>query len=397
MSKSSLSCAALVGIAAVSASTLVSASSETVLYSFPSESFPDGQVQEDSLGNLYGTTDLEDGSGTVYELKKRRGYWRAKTIHAFGSNSDGAHPTAGLTPDRTDSVFYGTTQLGGANGVGTAFSLVQSGRHWTENVLHHFDDSDGAYPVALLTRDKATGVLYGTTTQGGTDGCGTAFQLNPAGEQFGTLYNFQGGTDGCDPQTQMRPGSKAGTLFGATTAGGAYNGGTLFILTEKAGIWTESVLYTFTGGSDGAFPVDITEPADDPASSIFGVAQDGGSDGWGVVFQLSKPRHKWLYKVIYTFTGGSDGSYPVGLRLDQQTGLLYGTAASGGAANQGVVFRLARVGNYWRETVLHNFSGGSDGANPQSRPLLDPRTGVLYGTTLNGGLYGGGTVYSVTP
>lgn len=387
---------ALAGLFALSASGLAYASTESVLYDFPAGSQVYGQVQEDSLGNLYGTTYSGDSHGTIYELKERRGQWRARTIYAFGGGSDGNNPQAGLTPDRTQGILYGSTTSGGYYGYGTAFSLTQSGRHWTENVLHHFDYSDGATPVALLTRDKASGVLYGTTEEGGTSGCGTAFQLDPASEEFASLYSFQGGSDGCLPQTQMRPGPKAGTLVGATVIGGPQNDGTLFQLTEKGGSWSESVLYAFKGGRDGAIPLDITEPASDSASSIYGVAQSGGF-GAGVVFQLSRPLHKWVYRVIYTFGGGNDGGAPVGLRLDRQTGLLYGTAAGGGDFGQGVVFKLTNMGRNWSETVLHSFSGGSDGTTPQSRPYIDPQTGVLYGTTLNGGIHNGDVVYAVTP
>ncbi len=397
MIKSAFSLAAMAGALALSASSLAYASSETVLYSFPAGSNVFGQVQEDSVGNLYGTTNSENGRGTVYQLKQHRGQWRARTIHKFGGGSDGQNPYAGLTPDRDETTFYGTTRSGGYYGVGTVFSLVQSGRRWKQAVLHHFDESDGADPYALMNRDKATGILYGTTNQGGTNGCGVAFQLDPTTNAFEDLHSFQGGADGCGPETQMRAGPKTGTLIGATVVGGAYNEGTLFQLTEKGGSWSESVLYTFAGGKDGAIPLDISGPGDDAATSFYGVAQSGGAYGAGVVFRLSKPHSKWVYRVIYTFTGGNDGSSPVGLRLDQQTGLLYGTTASGGAYARGVVFKLTNLGGYWSESVLHSFSFGSDGANPQSRPTIDPQTGVLYGTTLNGGIHNGGTVYSVTP
>jgi hypothetical protein len=224
-----------------------------------------------------------------------------------------------------------------------------------------------------------------------------AFQLDPTSDHFNTLYKFPGGRDSCDPETQMRPGSKAGTLFGSTVLGGSQRAGTLFLLSEKGGKWTETVLYTFTGGDDGSLPQDITEPADDAGSSIYGVAQWGGSHSAGVVFRLSNSGRKWVYKVIYTFTGGNDGGFPVGLCLDQTTGSLYGTTMRGGTGQVGVVFALGNVGGSWSESVVYNFAGGNDGANPQSRPLLDPQTGVLYGTTLNGGTNSGGTIYSVKP
>jgi uncharacterized repeat protein (TIGR03803 family) len=156
------------------------------------------------------------------------------------------------------------------------------------------------------------------------------------------------------------------------------------------------VLYTFNG-ENGAIPLDITEPADDVATPVYGVAWSGGAYGEGAIFQISKPRHKWVYQVIYSFTGDSDGAKPVGIRLDQKTGALYGTTLYGGAFGGGVVFKLTNFGGSWSESVLHSFSGGSDGAYPQSRPIIDQQTGVLYGTTLYGGTFNGGVVYSVTP
>ncbi len=392
--KKLLSCAILIAVAALSASSMAYASSETVLYSFPDGAAPVGQVQEDSFGNLYGTTYSGNGHGTAYQLKQHRGQWHAKTIHEFGSASDGTNPQAGLTPDRTDGIFYGSTLNGGLYSDGVVFSLVQSGRKWTENVLHHFDGSEGANPYALMTRDKATGVLYGTTIAGGMYGCGTAFRLDPATEQFNVLYNFHGGADGCEPETQMRPGPETGTLIGATRISGPRNGGTLFQLTEKGGNWTGAVLHAFNGYG-GAHPLDITELADD--NSIYGVAQSGGHYAHGVVFQLSKLRHKWAYRVIYAFMGGDDGAAPVGLRFDRQTGAIYGTTANGGAFEQGVMFKLTNTGGDWSESVLHSFGAVGDGGNPLSRPTIDPQTGVLYGTTLNGGTHNGGVVYAVTP
>src|SRR5436309_3568963 len=112
MTKVPFGAAVLAAVAVLSASSLASASNEKVLYSFPSESTVFGQVQEDSLGNLYGTTYLEDGSGTVYELSEHHGNWNRRIVHVFGSDSDGASPHAGLNSDHIDGTFYGTTTSG---------------------------------------------------------------------------------------------------------------------------------------------------------------------------------------------------------------------------------------------------------------------------------------------
>ena len=275
---------------------------ESVLYSFPSDSEVLGQVQEDSSGNLYGTTYAEKQYGTVYRLQQRQGVWRAENIHVF-NGSDGANPYAGLTLNRTAGAFYGVAEGGGSSGAGVIFALSQAGHRWTYTTLHTFTGPDGQYPVASLTNDRATGTLYGTAYDGGNAGCGTAFQLNPTSGQFSVLYTFQGGSDGCNPFTQLREGVKSGTLIGALRGGE----GALFLLTEKGGTWKKSILHNFTGGTDGGFPSDLTILTSDGTNSIYGVAEGGGLYNAGVVFRLSRPSRKWQYDVIYNFAGGNDG------------------------------------------------------------------------------------------
>ena len=245
----SLGCAALVSVAALSVSGPASAA-ESVLYNFPAGSEVFGQVQEDSSGNLYGTTFTENQYGTVYRLQQHQGMWRAENIHVF-NGSDGANPNAGLTLNRAAAAFYGVAGNGGSNGAGVIFALSQTGHRWAYTTLHTFTGADGQFPVASLTNDRATGTLYGTAYEGGNAGCGTAFQLNPTNGQFSVLHTFQGGSDGCSPFTQLREGAKSGTLIGALRGGQ----GALFLLTQKAGIWKKSILHNFTGGTDGGFPV----------------------------------------------------------------------------------------------------------------------------------------------
>ena len=115
------------------------------------------------------------------------------------------------------------------------------------------------------------------------------------------------------------------------------------------------------------------------------------------MFQLSRPVRKWQYDVIYNFACGNDGVSPVGIHLDNVTDTLYGTTSLGGAHGVGTLFKLVSSGGKWTETVLHDFGRGPDGAYPESRPIVDQQTGLLYGTTYRGGNQDGGTVYSVTP
>lgn len=368
----------------------VAAATESVIYSFPVGSQTWGQLQKDNGGSLFGTNFSDGQFGTVYRLKQNHGKWRAQTVWSF-DYADGAYPVAGLGFDQANEIFYGTTRQGGVYGRGTAFSLTRVGNGWNETVLHSFSHNDGQHPESVVTRARTTGLLFGTTFNGGAQGCGTAFQLDGQGA-FTVLHDFAGGSDGCHPSLQLREGPKPGTLIGGTAG---KDQGSLYMLTQKAGIWSKSLVHQFTG-SDGATPSDLTALSNDNAS-LYGVTRNGGSNGVGVVFQLAARKHGWGYKVIYSFTGGTDGRNPVGLRLDGFTGTLYGTTHFGGATNRGVVFRLTPNGSGWTETVLHSFAGTSDGANPSARPVINTQTGQLYGATLHGGTFDSGVVYEITP
>jgi uncharacterized repeat protein (TIGR03803 family) len=180
----------------------------------------------------------------------------------------------------------------------------------------------------------------------------------------------------------------AGNLYGTTYIGGAYGYGVVFRLAPNAdGGWTESVLHSFTGGSDGKYPG--AGLIFDAAGNLYGTTQSGGNlsycggQGCGVVFRLTPNSDgSWKEKVLHQFTGGKSGSGPSGLILDA-AGNLYSTAG-GGAYGAGVAFRLAPNSNGgWKEKVLHQFTGGKDGNGP-SGLTLDP-SGNLYGTTHSGG------------
>jgi len=210
--------------ALISASALLAmpatASTEKLLYSFPANGHPFGRLDQDSEGALYGTGTYIDGGGAVYRLKQRKGVWRYATLFDFSSNR-GQFPFAGPLVDQTTGFLYGTTHQGGKGGFGAVYSLAPAGPRWSENVLHSFSNSDGAYPYAMLLKDKASGDLYGTANSGGVYNCGTAFQLAQLNGNwtFSTIYNFQGGNDACYPLTQLKPGAKAGTLIGGSLSG----------------------------------------------------------------------------------------------------------------------------------------------------------------------------------
>jgi uncharacterized repeat protein (TIGR03803 family) len=214
---------------------------ETTLYSFGSSltdgANPNGLVQG-SDGNFYGTTEYggtnniaDDGDGTVFRISPSG---TETSLYSFGSSpTDGTEPTVGLVQG-SDGNFYGTTEVGGMNGVpyggaGTVFRISPSG---TYTNLYSFGSSptDGIGPVAGLVQGS-DGNFYGTTTFGGTNLYdGTVFRISPSGTAT-TLYSFVGyPTDGQRPYAGLIQGSD-GYFYGTTGSGGTTDNGTVFKLT----------------------------------------------------------------------------------------------------------------------------------------------------------------------
>jgi hypothetical protein len=280
-----------------------------------------------------------------------------------------------------------------------------------ETLLYSFQGgSDGGAPYAGLIADKE-GALYGTTTGGGTGdggfGFGTVFKLTPPakGQTVWTetvLYSFQGGSDGDGPFGDLIA-DNSGALYGTTQTGGSGGGyGTVFKLTPPAKgqtACTETVLHSFTGGSDGVFPLDGLIVGKQGA--LYSTTGAGGTGDAGTVFKLTPPakgQTAWTETVLYSFKGdGSDGAFPFGDLIADNSGALYGTTVGGGNGRvNGTVFKLtppAKGQTVWTETVLYSFKIGNP-LNPStpSGGLIADNSGALYGTT-----GGGGTVFKLTP
>ena len=328
---------------------------EKVLFSFGTYTGdgtqPYGGVIFDSKGNLYGTTTAggANGQGAVFELSPGTGgVWTEQIIYSFkGGTTDGALPKRGNLVIDSKGNLYGTTFNGGPNGAspydGTVFELSPgTGGTWTEKIIHNFGASgDGANPVSGLTLDAA-GNLYGTTDAGGAFNYGTVYELSPG----------------------------------------------------TGGTWTEAVLHSFDlNGVDGANP--LAGVIIDAEGNLYGNTQIGGSYGngnhLGTVYELSKVGGVWTEQVLYSFTGngapGTDGLTPVGNLVFDAAGNIYGTTAYGGVeiSSEGTVYELSRAGGTWTEKVLYEFSAAqSDGHNPESSLIFDA-AGNLYGTTTTGG------------
>jgi uncharacterized repeat protein (TIGR03803 family) len=308
---------------------------EKILYSFgggADGAFPAAGMILDTAGNLYGTTYAggSNAEGTVFELApKAGGVWTEKVLHSFGNGKDGEHPYSGLVLDASGNL-YGTTYVGGANGLGTVFELTpKAGGKWAEQVLHSFSGKDGAYPYVGLITDAA-GDLYGTTYAGGADGFGTVFELTPKVGGAWTeqvLHSFNG-TDG-EEATAGLIFDHSGNLYGATAT-------TIFELTRKAGgDWTEKVLHN--SGTDANLIFG-------DGGNLFGTTPYGGTHGTGTVFELAhEAGGKWTYLSLYDFLGGAnaDGANPfAGMALDR-SGNMYGTTYMGGPDDKGTVFEIS--------------------------------------------------------
>ena len=225
-----------------------------------------------------------------------------------------------------------------------------------------------------------------------------------AQNQYKTLHRFKGGTDGEFMYAGLVFDQK-GNLYGATAGGGAGGNGTVFMLQPKAdGSWTESVLYSFTGGTDGGNPE--TDLIFDQAGNLYGTTKWGGkcafSDGCGVVFELKRQTDgSWVESVLHRFSR-RDGFVPTAGLIFDAAGSLYGTTVAGGdlslhgGSGCGVGFKLAPNSNgKWTETELHRFLD-RPGDSPFAGLIFDG-SGNLYGTTWGNGTSTFGSVFEVTP
>jgi len=243
----------------------------------------------------------------------------------------------------------------------------------------------GNPPCGLISGGKGifpdTGGFYGATGAGGADGYGTVFHVEPGGFET-VIHSFTGGSDGAYPLASLITDSTASNLYGTTEQGGTYGFGVVFKLTAGG---AETVLYSFTGGADGAYPV--ASLIIDKAGNLYGTTEQGGGSGLGVVFEIPSGGGE---TVLHSFTG-SDGAFPVAGLAKDAGGNLYGTTVEGGANDVGTVFKLAPDGT---ETVLHSFGSANDGAFPYAGVIMD-KAENLYGTTSGGGASGDGTVFKL--
>jgi uncharacterized repeat protein (TIGR03803 family) len=283
--------------------------------------------------------------------------------------------------------------------------LVSLAQGATENTLYNFDgNGDGMYPYCSPVFDSK-GNLYGTTLLGGTHNAGMVFELSPgeSGQWVETvLYEFTGKSDGGYPMAGLVFDSE-GNLYGTGENGGAYGTGVVFELSPQGGGWTYTVLYSFGGYSDdGADPNSTL--VFDKMGNLYGVTSLGGngscSGGCGTVFELSPTEGGgWNEQVIHSFeANGTDGELPTGGVTVVSNGDLYGTTQNGGTAGSGVLYQLeySSKDKEWIESVLHQFVGGSNDGSFPINVILIEHAKKLYGTTQGGGANSQGTVFETS-
>ncbi len=378
-----------------------------------------------------------------------------QVIHSFSGGADGGNPAAGLTVDAAGN-FYGTTEFGNQS-AGTVFKLMHSGSGWALTTLYSFHGgNDGAYPGGRVAI-ASDGTLYGTTVYGGGGvcalGCGTVFRLTAPASTLTPWPETQilafNGNDGANPTDDLTF-DQSGNIYGTTMGGGENGGlglGTVYELTPSwGGGWTETVLYT--SGGPGKLPRGGV--VFDRFGKLYGVMTGGNDPPTCVaqVFELSPVGLGWAEQTLLCFANDMSGTLYVngtpeaGLIIDQSgnlygttslafeitptsriwgitnltylgggtpaaklamdsAGNLYGTTSNGGAYGYGKVFKLTPSDAVWTYTTLYDFTGGSDGSSPVSNVVFDAN-GNLYGTALFGGDhgcagYGCGVIWEITP
>jgi len=372
--------------------------------------YPYAGLVIDAKGNLYGTANqggesgacypAYSGCGTVFELSPSKSGWVFHTLYTFKGGADGQGPY-GEVIFGPDGSLYGTTIDGGhsvcPSGCGLVFNLKRPKDTWIETVLYAFKGNhDGFYPTGNLAFDSA-GNIYGTTTQGGANGPGTIYELTHSGGKWveDILLNFAGQEDGANPYAGVTLGP-TGTLFATTSVGGTSGYGTVDELTKTNNTWTEKNLYQFQNSdATGAYP--FAGLLLQKSGVLLGATEVGGIHQGGTVFSLAPSDGDWKIAPLYSFTSEYCCNGPAANLITDAAGNLYGTT-QGASGVEGTVFKLTRKGDEWVRTVLHRFTGGSDGDNPLGALVLDS-AGNLYGTTELGGspTNGGyGVVFEIT-
>jgi len=425
---------AMMSALAVVATPAAQAQTYTVIHAFTGGA--DGQnpwegLTMDGEGNFFGTTFGRStgyscntlGCGTVFKLSRAGAGWTLNTLYRFGGFNgnavgDGSNPW-GRVFIAEDGTLYGTTYYGGTaqtcayfywnDGCGTVYHLTAPAAPqaalWNETIIHRFTGgSDGGLPQGDLIFDQA-GNIYGTAQVGGDNLTGVVYELTPSQHGWAETVIYAPsypGYEGTMPSGGVSF-DQAGNLYGALQGGGIecnlpYYCGGIFEVSPSGSGWSGKTIYLFTKDY-GSNPVGGLLV--DAAGNLYGTTPGGVSGGGGTVFELSPGNENWTIDTLYSFQSSDYYGGPQNKLVMDAAGNLYGTTFRQGTHDLGTVFKLAPSSRGWQYTLLHDFTGGSDGAWPRTNLVFDAE-GNLYGTAAGGGTGGAcdngcGVIFEITP
>ncbi len=372
--------------ASCAVSTTASPATFKTLYNFSSANGPHGAAPVGAIlyrhGDIFGVTSsggLQDQySGVIYKFNVAT--QKETTIYQFQDADDGHVPEVGLVNHH--GIFYGATAYG-VSACGAIYAVDPLGDKFS--VVYSFPPCNDGVTSSPYGLTEGGGLLYGVGRTGGANAAGTIFSVDPVTSKETELYSFSGvngNPDGLYPEGS--PLYFKGKLYGTTELGGASHSGTIFSFDLSTN--TEKVLYSFAGGNNGSFPTGYQVYYQ---GSLYGVASCTQSQSKGFVYRYDIAAG--TESVFHQFAGKTEGMAPAaGLTL--LDGVLYGTTTSGGTGGGGTIFSLNIMTGSFK--VLHSFSG-SEGSNALT-PLLYHQ-GSFFGTTAAGGQFGQGTIFSIMP
>ena len=399
-------------LVALACTVPVSAQTYQVIHDFNVEDglYPFSGLTADGRGNFYGTTyggGPGNDDGTVYKLSRRGTSWTVTSLYGFTYSGSGGYSPIGRIVFGPNGSLYGTTSRGGSGcggiGCGVVFRLnpppttcPSVSCPWIEHVLHRFADNgqDGNYPYSEVVFDR-NGNLYGTTTQGGTNGLGpnglgTVYEITPSGVES-VIYSFTGEIDGEVPEAPVILDA-AGNLYGTTFIGmNGDGGGSAYELSPTQSGFQIHVLHNFY--NEG---LPVGGLLFDSLGNLYGTTSSGGSQFGGTVWELAGGT---IFSTLWNIAG-TPGNGPSSSLVMDASGNLYGANFGDYNRDRGSIFKLSFAGGIWNYTDLHDFAGGADGSNPNG-PLTIDAQGNIYGTTQNGGTgcngNGCGVIFEIMP
>ncbi|MBK9760687.1 MAG: hypothetical protein IPO90_12110 [Flavobacteriales bacterium] len=344
-------------------------------------STPRCRLMQASNGLIYGVTQLGgvNNRGVLYQFNTSTNVFTKRFDFTAFPSLTGGQPFGGLTAPASGTLLYGITQSGGANVGGVIYSFNTANNAYT--AVYDFTQATGRFPLGEMVL-APNGSLYGTTTAGGTNNLGVIFSYDPVTDTYTNRFNLTS-VSGSSPFARMILGSN-GLLYGTADQGGLSNAGTIFSFNTTTNAL--SVVYNL---SDGGFSDPWAGVIEDPAGTLVGVANDGGTGNEGALFKVLLSSGVDTELVPFGF---SNGSTPKGRLLKASNGLFYGLTSTGGTENTGILFSFDPVTSTFVRLV--NFTNATFGTFPLG--TLVESGGKLYGLCSGGGTANGGTLFEYT-